>query len=104
MYKIIKEAGHNKNVLVANTETSSSIIIGRLSMDVLNLLEEAGHKIENYTEAIDLIVNEDVAKKLSSLALRMKKPVRAKVEKKPEDKPTVDTKHVDAFDLIFGRI
>lgn len=105
MYKIIKEAGHNKNVLVVNTETSSSIIIGRLSIEVLNLLEREGHKIENYSNEIDLEVNSDVAKELSSFALKMKKPIRDQSVKKPkaEDKPKVDA-NVDAFDLIFGRI
>lgn len=105
MYKIIKEQGHNKNVSLVNMETSSSIVIGRLSIEVLNVLEREGHKLENYANEIDLEVNSDVAKELSSLALKMKKPVRAKVEKKPkaEDKPKVDA-NVDAFDLIFGRI
>lgn len=103
MYKVFKPKGYNTNVSVENMETSASIIIGRLSIEVLSILEKAGHKIENYTEEINLEVNSDVAKELSSLALKMKKPVRAKVEKKPKEEVKADAS-VDAFDLIFGRI
>lgn len=110
MYKLFKPKGYNTNVSVENTETSASIIIGRLSMEVLNILEKTGHKLENYTEEINLDISETAAKELSSLALKMKRPTRKRVETKPvkheepkEEEIEVDAT-TDAFDLIFGKI
>ena len=109
MYQITKPKGHNTTVTLTNVETSSSIIIGRLSMEILDILEKTGHKIENYTEEINLEISETAAKELSSLALKMKRPTRKRIETKPvrheepKEEVTIDAS-VDAFDLIFGKI
>ena len=42
MYRVIKEKGNNVNVFVENTESKKSINIGRLSMEMIKILEEAG--------------------------------------------------------------
>ena len=101
MYRVLKEKGHNTNVVVENTDTKANVIVGKLSMEILNVLEKAGHKIENYTEEMNIEVDADTAKTLSSMAMKMKKPIRDQ-SKKTKDTIKPKAGEVDAFDLIFG--
>ena len=39
MYKILKDKGNNMNIVLENTETKASIVIGRLTIDILSILE-----------------------------------------------------------------
>ncbi len=99
MYRVRKPIG-NGVVSVENTETHASVIIGRISMEMMNILEEAGYEVPAYTEEWDLEVNKECARALSLLAMPMKKPIRDQRKKKPEEiKPGAD---VDVFDLIYG--
>ena len=45
MYKVLKEKGNNQNVTVRNVETKGEVIIGRISIEIMNKLEEAGIKV-----------------------------------------------------------
>lgn len=107
MYKVTKPKGFNANVSVENTDTKSSIIIGRLSIDIVNILEKEGIKLpDSYAEEWDFEVEKEVTTMLTGLAMKMKKPVRDQ-SKKPKDLyPNVKTTSpsVDAFDLIFGQV
>lgn len=105
MYRVIKPAGYGTNVSVENTDTMASVMIGGTTRNVMDILREVG-----FTEEVidagcewDLEIDQDTAKKLVALAMKMKKPIRDQRKKPAEDKPTgkvgVD---IDAFDLIYG--
>ena len=105
MYRVIKEKGNNVNVFVENTESKKSLNIGRLSMEMIKILEEAGFTFgTGYGDIVMrdkwvMEVNTDTKDKLSKLAMKMSKPIRDQ-SKKSEQK-TADTVP-DLFDLIFG--
>jgi hypothetical protein len=104
MYKVLKEKGNNQNVTLQNTDTKASIIIGRISIEILNLLERAGHKIDGETLSMkdrwELEVNDEIGKELASKAMTMTKPIRD--QRKTEDKPKKENKHIDAMDVLLG--
>ena len=99
MYKVLKPRGSNNAVTVANTGTHASVIVGQISVPMLNILEEAGYKTAddtlNLMEEWDLEVNKEIANKLTHLALKMTKPIRTKEVKK-------EKKQVDAMDVLLG--
>lgn len=101
MYKVTKPKGYNERVTVENTDTKGSIIIGRVSMEMLSILESAGYKTEDdsikLTDEWDLEVNKETADKLTKLAMPMKKPTR-----KFKDKAKQDNKNIDAMDVLLG--
>ena len=105
MYLVTKPRGHFSNVTVANTDTNSSIVIGRLDMSIIRRLETAGHKIGDdgvsSTDEWNLAVDEETAKDLCKRAMVMKKPIRDQ-SKKAEIKKHNGKEPVDVFDLIFG--
>lgn len=100
MYTVLKPRGYNANVTVLNTDTSSSITIGKLNPKITAVLEAGGHTFDSDTKLAEwnLEVNKDTAETLVKLTLQMKKPIRDQ-RKKPEGKIGVE---VDAFNLIFG--
>ncbi len=104
MYKVLKEKGNNQNVTLQNTDSKASIIIGRISIEILNLLERAGHKIDGETLTMkdqwELEVNDEIGKELASKAMTMTKPIRD--QRKTEDKPKKDNSKVDAMDVLLG--
>lgn len=107
MYRVIKEKGNNVNVFVENTESKKSLNIGRLSMEMIKILEEAGFAFGTgdgeiamkYEWAIE--INTDTKDRLSKLAMRMSKPVRDQ-SKKSEQKSAAPDAVPDLFNLIFG--
>lgn len=101
MYKILKSQGNNSNVTLRNTETNAEINLGRLSMDILNKLEEDGHKDLSYKEEWDLEISEDIAKEMGRLAMKMTKPVRDQ-SKKAKDLFRKPNKEIDAMDVLLG--
>lgn len=102
MYKVLKEKGNNSNVVLENVETKASIIIGRLTMDILKILETAGHTIGddgiNFKDKWELTVNEEIGKELASKAMTMSKPIRDQ----RKVKPAKDNKTIDAMDVLLG--
>ena len=106
MYKVVKSSGNNSNVIIQNTDTRAEVIIGKITIVMLDILEKEGYstgKRLNLREEWNLEVNEDTGKTLAGLALTMKKPVRVKseIKKSAEDNSEHKTP-VDVFDLIFG--
>lgn len=103
MYKVLKEKGNNSNVVLENVETKASIIIGRLTMDILKILEGAGHTIGddglNFKDKWEITVNEEVGKELASKAMTMSKPIR---DQRKVNKPKKDNKTIDAMDVLLG--
>ena len=109
MYRVVKERGNNVNVFVENTETKKSLNIGRLSMDILKILEDAGYKFgtapgeTNLKDAWQLPISGERKDQLAKLAMRMSKPIRDQ-RKKPASEQAATTPDgvPDLFDLIFG--
>lgn len=117
MYKILKEKGNNQNIVLENTDTKASVMIGKLNMDIMRELEKEVEFDESREDTIklkdkwDIEVREDTAKALMAIASPIKKPVRSKVIKdcavrtpeKPKKKKTKTGREVvDVFDLIYG--
>ena len=107
MYKVLKEKGNNSSVTLENTETKANIIIGRLTMDILTILEEephisfGEHGTLSLKEKWEIEVSDETAKKLSSKAFRMSKPVRDQ-RKTKEDQLKKSNKEIDAMDVLLG--
>lgn len=103
MYKLLKEKGNNVNLVLENTETKASIIIGRLSIDILRILEEGGiySKDEDSTpklkDAWCFTITDEMAKEISAKAMPIEKPVRLKKEE-----PKKNNKSIDALDVLLG--
>ena len=107
MYKVLKEKGNNMNIVLENTETKANIVIGRLTMDILSILEsKAGVHFGKDEGEIDLkdewrlTVNDETAKELSAKAMRMSKPIRD--QRKHKDEPKKSNKEIDAMDVLLG--
>lgn len=108
MYKILKEKGNNMNIVLENTETKASIVIGRLTMDILSTLEskECVHFGDSEGEIQlkdkwDIVIGDETAKELSAKAMRMSKPIRDQRKVKKEE-PKKSNKEIDALDVLLG--
>lgn len=107
MYRVLKEKGNNASVTLENTSTKASIIIGKLTMEILSILEReedvsfGEHGTIQLKDKWDITVSDDTAKELSSKALRMSKPLRDQ-RKKPEEQLKKDNKQIDAMDVLLG--
>ena len=107
MYKVLKEKGNNASVILENTETRASIIIGRLSMDILAILEKDGVHIGDaygdvkLKDRWELRISDETAKELLAKAMRMSKPIRDQ-RKVKEEEPKKSNKEIDALDVLLG--
>lgn len=110
MYKLLKDKGNNSNVILEKTSTKECIIIGKLSMEILKLLEDKEGLVfdKDKSEALDLRtswildISEDTAKALSKMTMKMKKPIRDQ-KKKPSEQPSEkNNKKIDALDVLLG--
>ena len=108
MYKILKEKGNNMNLVLENTETKASIVVGRLTMDILSILEsKEGVRIGDSDDEIklkdkwDITIGDETAKEISAKAMRMSKPVRIQTKAKEELKKK-HNKEIDAMDVLLG--
>lgn len=106
MYKLIKDRGNNSNVAIQNTDTKAEVIIGRLSMEIVSILEKAGHAINTedeaslkYKDSWNITIDEDTKNELQRLAMRMMKPKRAKVQTETQKQAN---KTIDAMDVLLG--
>ena len=102
MYRVIKAKGSSAHVVVENTYTKANIIIGRLSMEILDILNKAGYIEEHgwsFADELNLIVNRETAKKLSSIAMPMKKPIRNQRKNAIRKQ---ENKKIDAMDVLLG--
>lgn len=106
MYKILKEKGNNMNIVLENTETKASIVIGRLTMDILSILEKEGVHIGDsegkiqLTDKWNITIRDETAKELSAKAMRMSKPIRD--QRKVKEEPKKSNKEIDALDVLLG--
>lgn len=105
MYKVTKTIGHAKPVAVINTDTMANVIIGAVTMPMLDILKDAGLSTEAGTldlyNAWDFEVEHDVATQLVKLSLPTSKPIKRKTDDyKPAKKKS--NKHIDAMDVLLG--
>jgi len=100
MYSVIKESGFGKVVTLQNTETNSSLMIGKVSTKILDILGKDPYG-PIMTDAWNFAVSADTAKALAELAMPMKKPVR-KTKTKDEASEQKNTQAIDALDVIYG--
>lgn len=107
MYKLVKEYGNNLNVILENTETKAQLNLGRLTIDILTLLETKecltfgdGGKIQLKDEW-NILISNSTAKELSEKAMRMSKPIRDQ-RKHKDDKKKEANKQIDALDVLLG--
>lgn len=106
MYKLVKEYGNNLNVILENTETKAQLNLGRLTIDILTLLEtkecitfgEGG--ITQLKDEWNILISNSTAKELSEKAMRMSKPIRD--QRKHKDEPKKSNKEIDAMDVLLG--
>ena len=108
MYKLLKEKGNNLNAILENTETHAQLNLGRLTIDILTLLEReegmtfgAGGSIQ-LKDKWDLTIKDSTAKELSAKAMRMNKPIRDQSKKTTEEKKKEANKQIDAMDVLLG--
>jgi hypothetical protein len=105
MYRVLKEKGNNSNVMLENMETKASIIVGRITISLLDILNKAGHKIGDDGVSLrdewNFEVNEETGKEIASKAMTMTKPVRDQRKYKVEElkKPN---NQIDAMDVLLG--
>lgn len=112
MYLVEKEKGNNSNITIINQDTKASVIIGKLTMEILNTLEEEGYTFDkdvdghiDLTDKWNLEVSESTGRKLSSTAFKMKKPITVKTSKLTElaaEPPKKSNKTIDAVDVLLG--
>lgn len=106
MYRLVKEYGNNLNVILENTETKAQLNLGRLTIDIITLLEtkegmtfgEGGEF--QLKDGWDFTIKDETAKELSEKAMRMSKPIRD--QRKHKDEPKKSNKKIDAMDVLLG--
>ena len=108
MYKLLKEKGNNSNVILENTETKAQLNLGRLTIDMLSLLEREedltfGEKsgVIQFKDEWDIPIKDETAKELSAKAMRMSKPIRDQ-RKHKEEEIKKSNKEIDAMDVLLG--
>ena len=107
MYRLLKEKGNNLNVILENIDTRAQLNLGRLTIDMLTLLEtkegitfgEGG--TTQLKDEWNFSISEETAKELSEKAMRMSKPIRDQ-RKHKEEKPKKNNKEIDALDVLLG--
>ena len=118
MYRINKDKGNNQNITLTNVEAKASVIIGKLTMDIMRILEKEVEFDESKEHTIklkdkwDFTVSDEAGKELAKMASPIKKPIRAKTSRpsteseqaQPIQRKTTKSGRevVDVFDLIFG--
>lgn len=116
MYRLIKEKGSNKNVTLENTETKASVIIGRMTMNMLDLLREvesitfSDMSSTKLTDEWYFEISTATAEALYKTAMDISTPTHTKEEvKRPTDKiiEMLDKKEnskIDAMDVMLGLV
>ena len=112
MYRVNKEPGTKENVYLQNTDTMAEINLGRITPELLRILEIDGYVFEDVTGSTKddiklkkkwtLNVSDEVKDELRKLAMPMKKPVRDQRKVKPQEEKKEVKQPVDLLDIIYG--
>lgn len=101
---ILSKNSHDLMLSVFNTDTSSNTVIGKLSIEILELLESEGFKFNkdkddtdgiNLSDKWELKISDELANKLADKAFKIAKPIRHQSKK-------LKTQKIDAYDVLFG--
>lgn len=104
LYRVVKDKGVGANITLMNMDTGATLMIGRASVEIFHILEEAGYtfgredKDIKVNEPWSLDVDSTIAKMLQETAFKMRKPNRIKRDI-PEKKTN---KEIDAMDVLLG--
>lgn len=110
-YRLLKDKGNNATVTLENVDRKTSVILGKLTMEMLDILEtDEGFVFErddeegsiNLKNPWCLTITEETAKKLSTKAMPIHKPKRdqsKKAQTVTEEKPK---QVIDAMDVLLG--
>ena len=108
-YKIIKPEGNNANVSLVNTTTDASLIIGKVTYELLSIIEKEIDFEElhlSYRDYWDLKITDTLAGNfMSDPHIFKTKPISKDVKAKPKTKEEAKTEHnknVNAWDVLFG--
>lgn len=109
MYRVLKDKGNNANVTLENMDTGASIIIGKLSMDIIRILEAQGYVFDTDKDEAtslrhpwNLSVSDETATKLSKIAMSISKPPRDQSKKSKQSEHTESKPVIDAMDVLLG--
>lgn len=109
MYRVLKDKGNNASVTLENLDTGASIIIGKLSMDIIRILEAQGYVFDtdkdeaiSLRDAWNLSVSDETATKLSKIAMSISKPPRDQSKKSKQSEHTENKPVIDAMDVLLG--
>lgn len=106
MYRVLKVRGNRANVVVENIDTKANVIIGKITIEILKILAEAGYKTEdgtlNISDEWNLSIEKEIATKLTATTMKMKKPIRDQSKKINPDIRKEVNKKVDAMDVLLG--
>lgn len=101
---ILSKNSHDLMLSVFNTDTSSNTVIGKLSIEILELLGSEGFKFNkdkddtdgiNLSDKWELKISDELANKLADKAFKIAKPIRHQSKK-------LKTQKIDAYDVLFG--
>ena len=104
MYKLKKDAGLTATVMIVNTDTKASIMIGTPNIKMKWQLEKLGVAVPEWSEAWDIVINNDTAKALVADIIKTTRPTR-KVNNDPDDTTSIKqktNKQIDAMDVLLG--
>jgi hypothetical protein len=106
-YLITKPAGSSSIITLTNKDTGKSIILGRITIPILDILKEHAGLSLTFVDEWNIVTTEEVGKLLAHTALVRHKALKAKKDKPKEEvvtsQPSEQKKApVDLFDLIYG--
>lgn len=101
MYILTKPRGHNSLITIDNQDTNSSVVVGRITMEILDILKtEEGKDTTGddfkLTDDWSFEIKDETARKISATTMKMKKPIRTKTETPKSNK------EIDAMDVLLG--
>lgn len=103
-YRILKAKPYKSIIMIENTNTNATMMIGQISIKMLNILEKAGYSVTDDTLNLygewSFEINENTAKELAALSTAMEKPTRKPKTEQSNNKYL--NKHIDATDVLLG--
>jgi hypothetical protein len=106
MYRLLKDAGNYSNIIVENTDTKATVMIGKINMEILNILDKAGITMGEEMKTIskwDTIITTALASELVATTVKMKKPIRKTTPSPKEETNNKQVnKNIDAMDVLLG--
>lgn len=111
-FRLTKNRGNNANVTLFNSE-GSSLVLGRLSMPMINALKKDGYTLKcsddlddktslDITAEWSLEITEETAKVLQAEAFKIHRPIKDTTPRPTTESTKVDTKKIDAMDVLLG--